>query len=230
MERSSSATDVGYAPMATDAEQLLTSSGHESGRVASAMFPGRREDESALQAAPRALILGGFICIYAGVCISVLNDSAHLPRFWLTNPHTMSFFSTALLTVGGIALVGLVLLLALRPEVRPACTCTDVCKANRIGGYVYQCSVLALLVSLPYLAFFFYSVREFRPQEAAWFVAGVFALLTVQYSFREITKHLQNYRLPLLQKNIVRILLMPPVVSTAALFPVHGCVPAPGLV
>ena len=106
---------------------------------------GRREDESALQAAPRALILCCFISVYAGVCIRVLNDSAHLPRFWLTNPHTMSFFSTALLTVGVIALVGLVLLLALRPEVRPACTCTDVCKANRIGGYVYQCSVLALL-------------------------------------------------------------------------------------
>ncbi len=55
-------------------------------------------------------------------------------------------------------------------------------------------------------------------------MAGVFALLTVQYSFREITKHLQNYRLPLLQKNIVRILLMPPVVSAAALFPAAAAV------
>ena len=45
----------------------------------------------------------------------------------------------------------------------------------------------------------------------AWFVAGVFVLLAVPITFYEVAQHLENYRMPRLQRHVIRILFMVPI-------------------
>ena len=50
-----------------------------------------------------------------------------------------------------------------------------------------------------------------RPHFIAWFVSGVFVLLALPITFYEVAQHLENYRMPRLQRHVVRILLMVPI-------------------
>jgi hypothetical protein len=188
------------------------------GSTGASMFPGRRqrEEEELSYALPRGMLLAVFICLYSGFSLRLLNSAEHLPRFWINNPHTMEGLSQFLLVGAGVISSAYVVLLAVSPGMRPECTRGELCKANRLAGYLLNAWVTASLLSLPYLTFLFYEVKHFRPQDTAWFVAFVFALLTVVYSLREIIKHLQNFSLPELQTNIVRILLMPPIYAVAS--------------
>ena len=42
-----------------------------------------------------------------------------------------------------------------------------------------------------------------QPHVVAWLVAGIFTMLTVFYSVREVIKHLSNYNIPALQRSTV---------------------------
>jgi hypothetical protein len=189
-------------------------------RSGSTIFPGREQREQDLVfALPRAMLLATFICIYSGCSLRILNDADHLPRFWINHPSTMESLGRFLIGGGIVIAFLLVVLVATSRDMRPECTCDEVresLKPSRLAGYLWHVWVTACLLSLPYLTFLFYEVKQFRPQDTAWFVAAVFALLTVVYSLREIIKHLQNFTLPQLQTNICRILLMPPVYAVAS--------------
>lgn len=194
--------------MSADAASLLPH-----GSDGSEIFSGRaqEEEDDLVQALPRGLLFGSFICLYGGFCLKLLNTAQHLPDVVRFNPHAVDNLGNVLVGGGCVLLVVLAVLLVTRADLRPTCDRDGLCKVNRIAGYLYQCTVGAVLLSTPYLVFYFYDAKEFRPHEAAWFAAGVFTMLTVTYSLREVTKHMQNWLLPALQKNICRILLMAPV-------------------
>ena len=50
-----------------------------------------------------------------------------------------------------------------------------------------------------------------RPHDVAWLFASAFTFMTIALSGREIRKHLVNYSSPRVQKDIIRILWMPPI-------------------
>ena len=186
------------------------------GREVSTIFAGQQQEEEDLASAlPRGMMLAVFICLYSGCSLHLLNSAEHLPRYVIDNPKTMGGLADFLVGGGLVILAALVVLMCVTPDMRPELTCAGIFKPNRIAGYLMQFSVVAMMLSLPYVIFLIYEVKHFRPQDTAWFVAFIFTLLTVLYSLREIVKHLQNFSLPKLQTNICRILLMAPVYAVA---------------
>ena len=180
------------------------------------IFAGRQQEEADLATAlPSGMMLGVFICLYSGGSLHLLNSAEHLPRFYIDNPNAMGGLADFLVGGGLVIMAALAVLMCAKPDLRPELTCEGMFKPKRIAGYLMQFSVIAMMLSLPYVVFLFYEVKHFRPQDTAWIVAFVFTLLTVLYSLREIVKHLQNYTLPKLQRNICRILLMAPIYAVA---------------
>lgn len=53
---------------------------------------------------------------------------------------------------------------------------------------------------------------------AAWFLAGLFCILTLPITLYEVALHLEYYSRPALQRHIIRILLMPPIYALDAWF------------
>jgi hypothetical protein len=69
---------------------------------------------------------------------------------------------------------------------------------------------LLVLIVLPIAAWDMYR-HDMQPHFIAWFVSGVFVLLALPITFYEVAQHLENYRMPRLQRHVVRILLMVPI-------------------
>jgi Organic solute transporter Ostalpha len=59
---------------------------------------------------------------------------------------------------------------------------------------------------------------EAPPCRAAWFLAGLFCVLTLTVTLYEVALHLEYYSRPALQRHIIRILLMPPIYALDAWF------------
>lgn len=53
---------------------------------------------------------------------------------------------------------------------------------------------------------------------AAWFLAGLFCILTLPITLYEVALHLEYYSRPALQRHIIRILLMPPIYALDSWF------------
>lgn len=53
---------------------------------------------------------------------------------------------------------------------------------------------------------------------AAWFLAGLFVILSLPITMYEVALHLEYYSRPALQRHIVRILLMPPIYALDSWF------------
>ena len=157
----------------------------------------------------------GFGCLYSGSCIRALNSADHIPRFFLTNPHFMDTSGTVLCVVGGLLFLADVVALVVKPELRPTFDRSGSLKASRLAGYLWLCGVLAMLISLPYLVWYFFDQSVMKPHSVAWLVAGVFTVLATAFTSRETIAHLRNYRIPLLQRNIIRIIWIVPVYSIA---------------
>ncbi len=69
---------------------------------------------------------------------------------------------------------------------------------------------LLVLIVLPIAAWDMYR-HDMQPHFIAWFVSGVFVLLALPITFYEVAQHLENYRMPRLQRHVVRILFMVPI-------------------
>eukprot|EP01052_Picozoa_sp_SAG31_P008305 SAG31_NODE_417_length_15907_cov_6.901759_8_plen_438_part_00 len=156
----------------------------------------------------------GFGCIYTWIFMVLLDATPHIPQLWQRNPNSMIAASTVLKYVGIGSWASLLMLVALRPEMRRG-NCgfghNGLCKASRMAGYLWASAVVAGMISTPYLAWYCFFSRRMQPHEVAWLVAGIFTIFTVFFSLREVTKHLQNYNIPILQRSTVRVLLMAPV-------------------
>jgi len=57
------------------------------------------------------------------------------------------------------------------------------------------------------------SSRGFERHVLAWFIAGVFALLSTLLAVAQILNHLLHYRQPAMQQHVIRILWLVPVYS-----------------
>ena len=108
----------------------------------------------------KTALLVGFICIYGGVCTWTLNSAEHLPRFWLTNKNSMRNISSALIATGALLYGVLLVVMALKPELRPRLTCEGAFKPSRMAGHLWVCSVCAALISMPYMVWYFFERTE----------------------------------------------------------------------
>ncbi|XP_059108893.1 transmembrane protein 184C-like [Peromyscus eremicus] len=92
-----------------------------------------------------------------------------------------------------------------------------VCNRKNWRRWIRPLVILIYVVSM--LIFVTFGVSKFHQQEKvgvhtkAWFIAGIFMLVTVQVSFWGILQHLVHFTQPKLQKPIMRILWMVPVYS-----------------
>ena len=194
---------------AAEGESLLRSAG-------SMHVPQERARSSGEEIAVRTGFLVGFACIYLGVCLKLLNSAEHIPRFFLTNPHFMETSGTVLCVVGGLMFLVAVGAVLAKPELRPECGGADgFCKPSRLAGHLWRCAIVAGLLTMPYMVWFFFNEKVMKPHSIAWLVAGVFTALSCGYTTREVIGHLSNYRIPILQRNIIRILFIVPVYSVA---------------
>src|SRR5579872_2562180 len=71
--------------------------------------------------------------------------------------------------------------------------------------------IVLIVAALPICAWILYSRVHEEKHIVAWFVAGVFALLTIPISCFGMILHLNHYTKPHIQRYILRIQLMPPV-------------------
>ena len=69
---------------------------------------------------------------------------------------------------------------------------------------------LLILIAIPVVAYQMHK-HDYEKLYIAWFIAGVFAMLSIPITFYEVILHLENYRAPKLQKHVIRILAMVPV-------------------
>lgn len=63
--------------------------------------------------------------------------------------------------------------------------------------------LMILFVMLPLLVYWLY-IEQAGPHFKAWFVAGIFVLLTLPIFLAGLMQHLFNYTKPNLQKHIIR--------------------------
>ncbi|GLC71802.1 hypothetical protein PLESTF_001168600 [Pleodorina starrii] len=70
-------------------------------------------------------------------------------------------------------------------------------------------------VALPWLIWQFQR-QHFNVHRQAWFIGGIFAILSVPISVYEIALHTEYYTQPHLQKHVIRILLMVPIYAVDA--------------
>ena len=69
---------------------------------------------------------------------------------------------------------------------------------------------LLILIAIPVVAYQMHK-HDYEQLYIAWFIAGVFAMLSIPITFYEVILHLENYRAPKLQRHVIRILAMVPV-------------------
>jgi len=82
-----------------------------------------------------------------------------------------------------------------------------------VGHCLAITTFLTLIVGIPVLFFCMAQDKELGKDYAAFYSAGVFVMLTLPISIREITLHLTNWYRPEIQKYVVRILWMVPLYS-----------------
>jgi hypothetical protein len=75
---------------------------------------------------------------------------------------------------------------------------------------IWVCLNFVILISIPIIAYQMHK-HKYEQLYIAWFIAGVFALLSIPITFYEVILHLENYRAPKLQRHVIRILAMVPV-------------------
>jgi hypothetical protein len=153
---------VEFSLFSTDEYQPMMAAGHQSMLLPRA----RGRDGTWRSAIAQKLLLLGFASGYAGGFLLVLNSSAHLPRFWMTNPHFMDGSGRFLCLAAGALLVltGLVGAPHVYTKIKHTdCRVEGLCKARRIAGWLWAFSVLCGLISLPYMAWYFFEERQMLP-------------------------------------------------------------------
>jgi hypothetical protein len=163
----------------------------------------------------RAGSLGAFGCVYTGVCTWVLSSARHVPSMWDASRGTLRNFGDALCVLGALVALGVAAVMLTKPELRPRCDRTGFWKPARLAGHLWRGAVVAGLVTMPYIVWFIFDEKKLKPHSTAWLVAGTFTALACGYTVREVMGHLANYRIPVLQRNIIRILWIVPVYSLA---------------
>ncbi|CAG9460183.1 unnamed protein product [Pedinophyceae sp. YPF-701] len=88
---------------------------------------------------------------------------------------------------------------------------------RRIIRWLWILCALGVLVTLP-LIIIELNRKDHNLHFRAWFIAGLFVILTVPVTLYEVTLHMCYYTRPRLQKHVVRILLMVPIYSVDAWF------------
>ncbi|KAF8072632.1 hypothetical protein HT031_000292 [Scenedesmus sp. PABB004] len=73
----------------------------------------------------------------------------------------------------------------------------------------------ATLCALP-LIFWEFKNQGFSPHYQAWFIAGLFVVLTIPIAVYEVAMHTEYYTRPRLQRHVIRILWMVPIYSVDA--------------
>ncbi|KAJ1216558.1 hypothetical protein NDU88_004159 [Pleurodeles waltl] len=91
-----------------------------------------------------------------------------------------------------------------------ACTCRNW--RRWIRPLVVLLYVLGLLVAIPLCVWEMHKMKV-AVHTRAWFIAGIFVLMTIPISLWGILQHLVHYTQPELQKPIIRILWMVPIYS-----------------
>ncbi|KAI8468436.1 MAG: organic solute transporter Ostalpha-domain-containing protein [Monoraphidium minutum] len=82
----------------------------------------------------------------------------------------------------------------------------------RVGWWIL-CT--ATLLALP-LTIWEFKNQGFSPHYQAWFVAGIFVIMTIPISVYEVAMHTEYYTRPRLQRHVIRILWMVPIYSIDA--------------
>ncbi|EFJ44050.1 hypothetical protein VOLCADRAFT_65309, partial [Volvox carteri f. nagariensis] len=70
-------------------------------------------------------------------------------------------------------------------------------------------------IALPVLVWQFQK-QHYNVHRQAWFIGGIFAILSIPISIYEIALHIEYYTRPHLQKHVIRILLMVPIYAVDA--------------
>ncbi|KAG1676973.1 hypothetical protein FOA52_014850 [Chlamydomonas sp. UWO 241] len=89
-------------------------------------------------------------------------------------------------------------------------------KASR-ADFIWVLATVATFVALPLLIWDFTS-KGFDIKKQAWFIGGLFVLLSFPVSLYEIALHTEYYAVPKLQRHIIRILWMVPIYGIDAWF------------
>mmetsp|Transcript_13522 Transcript_13522/g.20591 ORF Transcript_13522/g.20591 Transcript_13522/m.20591 type:complete len:479 (-) Transcript_13522:192-1628(-) len=84
---------------------------------------------------------------------------------------------------------------------------------ENVGHCLALTTFIAFVVGIPALFFNMAQERKLGKDYAAFYSAGLFVMLTLPISIREITKHLTHWYMPDVQKYVVRILWMVPLYS-----------------
>lgn len=84
-----------------------------------------------------------------------------------------------------------------------------------VGGEIFGYTPAAVIAAIIADSLRFVLIR---PLCAAWFLAGLFCILTLPITLYEVALHLEYYSRPALQKHIIRILLMPPIYALDSWF------------
>mmetsp|Transcript_34079 Transcript_34079/g.47236 ORF Transcript_34079/g.47236 Transcript_34079/m.47236 type:complete len:412 (-) Transcript_34079:120-1355(-) len=96
---------------------------------------------------------------------------------------------------------------------------------RRVFRYTWIGVCLITLVTLPGCAVVLHR-HHYSLQYLAWFIAGVFVLLTLPISLYDVTQHYEHFTKPKLQRHVARVLWMVPIYSVdswlALRFPAAG--------
>lgn len=88
---------------------------------------------------------------------------------------------------------------------------------RRVFRLVWWISCTATFCALP-LTIWEFKRQGYSPHYAAWFIAGIFVILTIPISVYEVAMHTEYYTRPKLQRHVIRIIWMVPVYSLDAWF------------
>lgn len=86
---------------------------------------------------------------------------------------------------------------------------------RRIFRVVWWVLCTATLCALP-LTIWEFRNHDWSPHYMAWFIAGMFVIITVPISVYEVAMHTEYYTRPRLQRHVIRILWMVPIYSLDA--------------
>ncbi|XP_059120450.1 transmembrane protein 184C-like [Peromyscus eremicus] len=94
-----------------------------------------------------------------------------------------------------------------------ACACTRENWRRWIRPLVILIYIVIILIFVTLCIWKLHTAEKVGIHTKAWFIAGIFMLVTVQVSFWGILQHLVHFTQPKLQKPIIRILWMVPIYS-----------------
>ena len=77
--------------------------------------------------------------------------------------------------------------------------CQKKFKLSRVAGQLWTASWLMIMLSIPYVIYWMFSIKDAPVHEVAFNAARIFTILTTIFSFREIIKHVMHYHQPKLQ-------------------------------